>query len=95
MENDEISAEDRAEIKRLAEIALRNTELLIQACDNWLPAEVGNKEMAKRYWERQKIKRRRRWRKALRCLGITLKYSKLEDKFDYSVSGVRYERWID
>ena len=95
MENEEISEKDKAEILALARRALRSTELLIQACDNWLPAEVGNKEMARRFWERQKVKRRRRWRKALKRFGITLKYSETEELYRYRVDGVMYEQWLE
>ena len=94
IEEDIISEKDRAEIIRLAQIALRNTELLIQACDGWLPAEEGNENMTKAYWERQKVKRRRWWRKALKRFRIKLKYNELEEKYIYVVNDVRYEGWI-
>ena len=95
MEPDEISAEDRAEIKQLAQIALRNTELLIEVCEGWLPAEEGNKNMAKAYWERQKVKRRRWWRKKLKPFGIHLKYNDLEFGYTNTINGVIVEKVLD
>jgi hypothetical protein len=44
----------KKEILQTAEHALHYTELLIQQCDSWLPAEEGNQEMIKRIEEKRK-----------------------------------------
>ena len=87
MENEEKSEKDKAEILALARRALRSTELLIQACDNWLPAEVGNKEMSRRFRERERVKTRRSLRRFLKFFGIKLKETEVEKQYYRMVDG--------
>jgi len=50
----EISQEKKEIILRNAEILQWKTLLLIEACDGWLPAEEGNRNMEKRILEKRK-----------------------------------------
>ena len=50
----EISKVKKEEILLNAEILLWKTQLLIEACDSWLPAEEGNRNMEKRIQEKKK-----------------------------------------
>ena len=50
----EISQEKKEKLLRNAEILRLKTELLIESCSNWLPAEEGNLNMEKRIRERKK-----------------------------------------
>jgi len=53
----EISQEKKEKLLRNAEILRLKTELLIEACSDWLPAEEGNQNMEKRIRERKKSER--------------------------------------
>ena len=53
----DISQTTREKILRNAEILQLKTELLLETCDGWLPAEEGNKNMEKRIREREKEKK--------------------------------------
>jgi len=50
----EISQEKKEQILRNAEILQWKTQLLLEACEGWLPAEEGNRNMEKRIRERRK-----------------------------------------
>ena len=52
----EISQTKKDKLLRNAEILMLKTELLIESCDGWLPAEEGNKNMERRIRERGKEK---------------------------------------
>ena len=52
----EISQEKKEKILRNAEILQWKTLLLIEACDGWLTAEEGNRNMEKRFMENRKNK---------------------------------------
>ena len=49
-----VSDRKKEEILASAERTLHYTNLLIEQCDSWLPAEEGNKEMERRILERQR-----------------------------------------
>ena len=51
----EISQTKKEKILRNAEILMLKTELLIETCEGWLPAEEGNKNMERNIRERKKI----------------------------------------
>ena len=53
----EISQEKKETILRNAEILMLKTQLLIESCDGWLPAEEGNKNMERKIRERKKNER--------------------------------------
>ena len=51
----ELSQEKKEQIVRNAEILQWKTQLLIEACDGWLSAEEGNRNMEKRIRENRKM----------------------------------------
>jgi len=51
----ELSQAKKEKILRNAEILLLKTQLLIETCDGWLPAEEGNKNMERKILERKKM----------------------------------------
>jgi len=51
----EISQEQKEQILRNAEILQWKTQLLLEACEGWLTAEEGNRNMEKRIRERRKM----------------------------------------
>jgi len=54
LKNMEISQEKKEKILRNAEILKWKTQLLMETCDGWLPAEEGNRNMEKRIREKGK-----------------------------------------
>jgi len=50
----EISQDKKEQILRNAEILQWKTQLLIEACEGWLTAEEGNRNMEKRIREKKK-----------------------------------------
>ena len=53
-----ISQKKKDEFLRNAEILMLKTELLIETCDGWLPAEEGYKNMEKSISEREKNRKK-------------------------------------
>jgi hypothetical protein len=80
-----LSPEEAAAWKRDLEISAWKWGLLAEACEGWLPAEVGNKEMVKALYERDRVKIRRFFRKVLKFFGLKLKETKTEKKYYYMV----------
>ena len=50
----EINQTKKDKLLQNAEILMLKTELLIETCDSWLPAEEGNKNMERRIREKGK-----------------------------------------
>jgi len=55
----EISQKKREKIRRNAEILQLKTELLIAACEGWLPAEDGNRNMERNIREKEKKRKKK------------------------------------
>ena len=53
----EISKTKKEKILRNAEILMLKTQLLIESCEDWLPAEEGNKNMEQKIRERKKTEK--------------------------------------
>jgi hypothetical protein len=68
--NTELTPEKRAELKLDLKIRAHNLDQLIKACEGWLSAEEGNKNMIKAIRERRKKERRQKWQKYLKFLFI-------------------------
>jgi hypothetical protein len=83
--------EQQEAIKRDLRTLIYNYDLLIQACDGWLSAEEGDKNIIKAYYERQRVKRRRKLRKFLKFLGITLKELDVEKQYYHTVDGKKID----
>jgi hypothetical protein len=84
----DFTPEELASLKRDLLISAWKWDLLAQACEGWLPAEVGNKEMIKALRERDRVKRRRFFRKILKFFGLKLKELDIEKPYYHKVGDV-------
>jgi hypothetical protein len=65
-----MTPEKRAEFKLIYKIRVHHLDQLIKACEGWLSAEEGNKNMIEAIRERRKKERRQKWQKYIKFLFI-------------------------